>query len=72
MTPARDLISSTLLTELSQLHISLGILQKRNFLERQKTKVSSRDVHVTFFVHAEHSPLDQLSLVVSWPFYSFF
>ena len=42
--------------ELSQLHTSLGFLQKRNILERQKTELSSLDVHVTFSVYAEHSP----------------
>ena len=54
MTPAHDLISSTQLTELSQLHISSGFLQKRNFLERWGTEVSSHDVHVTSSVHAEY------------------
>ena len=64
MTSVRDLISSTQLTELTQLHTSSGFLQKRNFLERQGTKVSSRDVHVTSSDHAEHPPFDQPSLVV--------
>ena len=48
--------SLTQLTELSQLYTSSGFLQKRNFLERQETKMSLCDVHVTFFVHAEHPP----------------
>ena len=48
--------SLTQLTELSQLHTSLGFLQKRNFLERQETEVSSYDVYVTSFVHAKHFP----------------
>ena len=42
--------------ELSQLHTSLGFLQKRNFLEHQGTKVSSRNIHMTSSVHAKHSP----------------
>ena len=41
--------SLTQITELSQLHISSGFLQKRNFLERQGTKVSSRDCTRDFF-----------------------
>ena len=44
------------LTELSQLQTSLGFFQKRNFLERWETKLSSHDVHVTFFIHVEHFP----------------
>ena len=56
MTPARYLISTTQLTELSQLYTSLGLLRKRNFLERRETVVSSRDVHMTFSIHAEHPP----------------
>ena len=43
VTPACDL------TELSQLNISFEFLQKRNFSERQRTKVSSRDVSRDFF-----------------------
>ena len=46
-------LSLTQPTELSQLYTLWRFLQKRNFLERWKTKVSSRDIHVTFFVHAE-------------------
>ena len=59
----------TQLTELSWLHVSSGFFQKRNFSERQGTKVLSLDVYVTSSVHAEHSPFDQPSLVVGWPFY---
>ena len=55
----------TQLTELSRLNTSLGFLQKRNFLERRGTEVSSGDVYVTSFVYAEHSPLDQPSNVAS-------
>ena len=64
MTLTRDLISSTQLTKLSWLHTSSGFLQKRNFSDCRGTEVSSRDVHVTSFVHAEYSPFDQPSLVV--------
>ena len=71
VTPAHDLISSTQLTDLSQLQISSRLLRKRNFLERQRTEVSSRDVHVTSSAHAEYPPPDQSSLVVGWPFYNF-
>ena len=56
MTSARDLISSTQLTKLDQFHTSSGFLQKCNFLKRWEIKVSSRDVHVTFSVHADYSP----------------
>ena len=57
MTFAHQLIQlKTQLTELSQLHLSLGFLQKCKFLERQGTEMSSRDIHVTFFVHAKHPP----------------
>ena len=42
--------------ELSQLHTFLGFLQKRNFSKHQETKVSLRDIYVTFSVHAEHLP----------------
>ena len=58
MTPARDLISSIQLTELNQLYTSSGFLQKRNFLEHWGIEVSSCDVYVTSYVHAEHPPLD--------------
>ena len=61
----------TQLMELSRLYTFLGFFQKRNFLERQETKVSSREIHMTFFVYVEHPPLDQLSLVVGWPVLQF-
>ena len=64
MTPTRDPISLTQLTEVSQLHTSLGFLQKCNFSECRRTEVSSRDVYVTSFVHAKHLLFDQPSLVV--------
>ena len=64
--------SSIQLTELSQLNTSSGFLQKPKFLKRQGTKVLSRDVHVTFSVHAEHLSLINLMvlLVLGWPFYT--
>ena len=40
--------------KLSQLGISLGFCQKRNFLKSQETKVSARDVHMTFSIYAKH------------------
>ena len=62
MTFARDLIQfKTQLTELSQLHTSSGFFQKRNFLEHQGTKVSSRDVYVTSSIHVEYPPLINLA-----------
>ena len=48
-------------TELSRLHISSGLLQKRNFLERQKTKVSLRDIYVTSSVYAKYLLLINLA-----------
>ena len=54
--------SLTQLIELSQLHTSLGFLQKRKFLERQETKVLSRDVNVISSVHAGHPP----SINLAW------
>ena len=48
--------SLTQLTELSQLHIFSGFLQKRNFLKRQKTKVSLYDVNMTSSVYAKYPP----------------
>ena len=71
MTPADDLISLTQFTKLSQLHTFSRFFWKRNFLKRRGTEVSSRDVHLTFCVHAEHFSLNQPSLVVGWPFYNF-
>ena len=55
------LFSLTQLTELSWLHSSSGFLQKRNFLEHQKTEVSSRDIHVISFVYAKHLSLINLA-----------
>ena len=55
MTPARDLTLSQL-TELSQLNKSSGFLQKRNFSERQRPKVSSRDVSRDFLYSRWASP----------------
>ena len=49
------LFNLTQLTKLSWFNTSLWFLQKRNFLERQGTKVSSRDIHVTSFIYVEHS-----------------
>ena len=47
--------------ELSQLHTSSGFFWKPNFLERQETKVSSRDVYITSFIYAEYSLLINLA-----------
>ena len=71
MTPAHDLISSTLFTELSQLHKSLGFLQKRNFLECQKAEVSLYDAVHNFFYSYWAFPLINpvVVLVPDWPFY---
>ena len=61
--------SLTQLTELSQLNTSSGFHQKRKFLERWGTKVSSRDVSRNFFRPGWASPPVQLSLLVGWAFY---
>ena len=53
--------SLTQFTELSWFPTSLKFFQKCNFLERQKTKVLSSDVHVTSFVHAEYPLLINLA-----------
>ena len=58
------LFSLTQFTKLSQFHISSGFFQKHNFLKRQETKMSSRDVHVTSFVHTKLFALDQPSLII--------
>ena len=64
-------LNSTQLKELSPLNTSSGFLQKRNFSERWGTEMSSRDVHMTFFVHAEHPPSINLVVlpVLGWAFY---
>ena len=51
----------TQLTELSRLQTFSGFFSKRNFSERRETKVSLRDVNVTFSVHIEHLPLINLA-----------
>ena len=51
------LFSLTEFTKLSWLNTSLEFLQKRNFLERWETELSSHNVYVTFFVYTEHLPL---------------
>ena len=51
----------TQLTELSWLHTFLEFFQKHNFLKRQETKVSSRDIYVTFSIYAKYSFLINLA-----------
>ena len=48
--------SSTQLPELSQLNTSSEFLQKRNFSERQRPEVTSRDVSRDFFRSRQASP----------------
>ena len=72
MTPERDLtqFNSTQLTELSQLNIFSGFLQKCNFLDCRGIKVLSYDVSRNFFRQRWASPPVQLILLVGWPFYN--
>ena len=57
---------------MSQLHTSSGFFWKRNFLERQGTKMSSRNIYVTSSVHAKHPLLINLVvlLVLDRPSYN--
>ena len=56
--------SLTHLIKLSQLSTSLGFCQKYNFLKRQRTNMSIRDLYMIFFVYTEHFLSINLALVI--------
>ena len=69
MTFVHDLIQFHSTHKIKSIAHIFKVSLKAQLLKWQKTKVSSRGVYETSFIHVKHFPFGQLSFVVDWLFY---